>query len=47
MRDLHLRKEKACAAKLFFLLPQRRTAAVQPPIPESKDDHVREPEEST
>jgi hypothetical protein len=44
MRDLHLRKEKACAAELVLLVAQDRTAAVQAPIPKRENDHIGQPE---
>src|SRR6266511_6099925 len=44
MRNLHLRKKKTCAAEFVLLVAQGWSAAVQPPIPEREDDHIRQPE---
>ena len=46
MRDLHLWKNKARAAEFVLFVTQGRSAAVQPPIPEREDNHIRQPEQS-
>src|SRR5438093_528152 len=41
MRDLHLRKEKTCAAEFLLVVAQGRPTAVQSPIPECEHHHIR------
>ena len=41
LRNLHLRKKETVAAKFVVFLTFGWTAAVDSPIPEREDDHVR------
>ena len=41
VRNLHLRKQETVAAKFVVLLAFGWSAAVDSPIPEREDDHIR------
>jgi hypothetical protein len=41
--DLHLGEDETAATECRMLLAHGRTAAVEAPIPERKDEHIREP----
>ena len=43
VRNLHLWKKETLAAESFFFLAQGWPAAVQPPVPKCKHDHIRQP----
>src|SRR5947207_2519466 len=47
VRDLHLRKKETFAAKFLLVVTHGWSTAIQTPVPEGEDDHVREPEQST
>src|SRR4029077_6851144 len=42
--DLHFWKDETAAAEFAPLLAKRWPAAVQPPVPESEDEHAGKPE---
>ena len=41
--DLHLGEDETVATEFRMLLAHGRTAAVESPIPERKDENIREP----
>src|SRR5262245_45923329 len=42
--DLHLRENETPTSELMVALADRRTAAIEPPIPQGKHEYVRDPE---
>ena len=42
--DLHLREKKTAAPKFVAFAPQSWAAAIESPVPESEDEHIRQPQ---